>query len=196
MSDAFRFEARRRVSRFVPPPPRRRTRLPVPVLVIGFVLLLVASGGKMFAPARTTGPIALTAVRVIDGGTLDAGGERIRLVGIDDPEMQQTCRDAQGRNWACGVAARDELAALVAHGSVICSRRGRDRTGATLAACSAGDIADLGAALVRAGYAVSAMNGDHRYLAEENAARDDGIGLWRGAFERPADWRRRHRPQG
>ena len=54
----------------------------------------------------------------------------------------------------------------------------------------------LGRALVREGYAVSYMGRGDGYLAEEDAARDEGVGLWRGAFERPADWRRRHRNSG
>jgi len=49
---------------------------------------------------------------------------------------------------------------------------------------------------VREGLAVAFMDRDGHYSAAESAARDEGLGLWRGAFERPADWRRRHRPQG
>jgi endonuclease YncB( thermonuclease family) len=170
-------------------------RLPVPVLVIGFVILLVVYGSQMFEPAPQSGlaPSPLGAVRVVDGDTLRAGDERIRLIGMDAPETAQTCRDAQGRAWACGVAARERLVALVARGTVACASHGRDRYGRTLAICSAGDVADLGGALVREGLAVSYMDKDARYLADERAAREAGLGLWSGAFERPADWRRRNR---
>lgn len=197
MTSVERF-GRPRVSRFLPPPPRRRTRLPWPALVIGFVILFISYGGQIFAPAPKTGPAPtpLTAVRVVDGDTLHAGEQRIRLVGIDAPEKAQTCRDAQGRSWACGAAATQRLAALVTGGTVTCAARGRDRYGRTLAVCSAGAIADIGGALVREGYAVSYMDRDGRYLADENAARDEGRGLWSGAFERPSDWRRRHRHSG
>jgi endonuclease YncB( thermonuclease family) len=135
-------------------------------------------------------------VRAVDGDTLHAGSEHIRLVGIDAPEKQQTCRDARGQAYACGTAATERLAALVAIGRVSCAAQGHDRYGRTLAVCSTAEVDDVGRALVREGLAVSYMDRDGRYMTAETAARDEGLGLWRGAFERPADWRRRHRPQG
>jgi endonuclease YncB( thermonuclease family) len=197
MSDALRF-ARRRRYRFSPRPSLRRRTLPLPVVVIGCVILLVTYGAQIFhpAPQSAPAPAPLEAVRAVDGDTLRAGDLRIRLIGIDAPEKAQTCRDAQSRAWACGIAAREQLEALVAHGAVRCAAQGHDRYGRTLAVCSAGDVADIGGALVRAGYAVSYMDRDERYAADESAARAQGLGLWVGAFERPSDYRRRHRRAG
>ena len=42
--------------------------------------------------ADTTGP-----ARVIDGDTIVIAGERIRLHGIDAPEMKQTCHTSKGQ---------------------------------------------------------------------------------------------------
>src|SRR5262245_59324026 len=50
-------------------------------------------------------------VHVIDGDSLRTGSEEIRLVGIDAPELRQTCRDGQDREWSCGRAAKARLAA-------------------------------------------------------------------------------------
>ena len=202
MSEIVRF-GRPRVSRFRPPalPPRRRTRLPLPALVIGLVILFIAYGGQIFAPvqprnAPSTAPATLSDVRAVDGDTLHAGAERIRLVGIDAPEKAQTCRDARGQAYACGAAATERLAALVAIGQVSCASQGHDRYGRTLAVCATAEVDDVGRVLVREGLAVSYMDRESRYLADEAAAREQGRGLWRGAFERPADWRRRNRHRG
>jgi hypothetical protein len=45
---------------------------------------------------------------VVDGDTLAIGAQRIRLQGIDAPEIDQTCLDGTGTLWRCG-AAREEL---------------------------------------------------------------------------------------
>ena len=44
--------------------------------------------------------------RIADGDTLTLpGGTRIRFFGIDAPETDQTCTDAQGASYACGAWA-------------------------------------------------------------------------------------------
>jgi endonuclease YncB( thermonuclease family) len=50
-------------------------------------------------------------------------------------------------------------------------------------------VADIGEAMVRAGFALNFKDG--RYLAAEAEARAHRRGMWRGSFERPEDWRRR-----
>ena len=48
--------------------------------------------------------------RIADGDTLTLpGGTRIRFFGIDAPESDQTCKDAQGATWACGVCSADQV---------------------------------------------------------------------------------------
>jgi len=157
-------------------------------LVIGATAFAHRPWHELGAPR----PVVAASIRVIDGDTLRAAGERIRLSGIDAPELSQTCRDAHGREWQCGRAAKARLVDLVSRGSVACSARGRDRYGRTLAICSAGDIADLGEALVRDGYAVDYRRYTSDYLAAEDEARAARRGIWQGDFERPEDWRRRH----
>jgi endonuclease YncB( thermonuclease family) len=135
-------------------------------------------------------------VTVLDGDSLRAGNEDIRLIGIDAPKLFQVCRDEHGRQWNCGRAAKARLEALVSMGEIACTARGHDRYGRTLAVCSAGDINDIGETLVREGYAVD--YGDFRggYPAAEYEARATRRGLWRGDFDRPQDWRRRHPRKG
>ena len=126
------------------------------------------------------------AATVHDGDTLTLARERIRLRGIDAPELGQTCERA-GADYACGRAARAALLALVADKSVRCSGWERDVYGRLLGDCGVGAL-DLNRALVEAGWAV-AYGG---YSDAETAARAGRRGLWAGDFERPRAWRVRH----
>lgn len=89
----------------------------------------------------------------IDGDTLRCGRERIRLLGIDAPELPGHCR--RGRKCVDGdpVASRAALAAAIARGPATIERRGRDRYGRTLARVRVNG-ADLSAHMVRTGMAV------------------------------------------
>lgn len=127
------------------------------------------------------------AVHVVDGDSLRLGDTDIRIKGIDAPELRQTCHRS-GRPYPCGAASREALARLVTDGPVRCRVTGRDRYGRSLARCEAGDV-DVGAALVRQGDALAYGE----YAREEEAARSGSAGLWAGEFERPDEWRRRHR---
>ena len=163
------------------------------VLFFGVLIVAAVIGAKALGlwhvPDSTR---QIGSVHVVDGDSVKAGGEPIRLIGIDAPELRQTCRDAQGRGWPCGRAARTRLAELVSKGDVVCAPQGKDRYGRTLAVCSAGNIPDVGEVLVREGYAVNFALSSSGYPAAERDAESARRGLWQGEFERPQDWRRRH----
>jgi len=122
--------------------------------------------------------------RVSDGDTLVVAGQRIRLVGLDAPEWDQTCRTATGEAWACGAAATDRLRALTRRYSVECRPQGRDRYQRLLATCSRG-ADDIAEQMVRDGLAVA----DGRYGAAEREARSAHRGIWQGSFDTPSAWR-------
>lgn len=125
-------------------------------------------------------------VKVVDGDTLVLDGKRIRLVGIDAPELRQICqRDNQP--WPCGKGASDHLDALIGDERTTCDAGGSDRYGRLLAVCSSGGR-DLNAAMVGAGFAVAF--GD--YEADEDAAKAKRLGIWAGTFDMPRTWRRTH----
>jgi ATP-dependent Lon protease len=48
--------------------------------------------------------------RVVDGDTLAIGATKVRLEGIDAPETDQICLNANGVRWTCGIDARDRAA--------------------------------------------------------------------------------------
>ncbi|PWW04516.1 endonuclease YncB(thermonuclease family) [Hoeflea marina] len=124
--------------------------------------------------------------RLVDGDTLEIGGRRVRLSGIDAPEYRQTCR-RDGAPYPCGEAARAALGRLIAGREVTCELGGRDRYRRHLARCTSVGT-DLNRAMVLSGHAVS----HDGYRLEEARARAAGAGIWAGEFERPEAWRAEH----
>lgn len=96
-------------------------------------------------------PILLTCI-AIDGDTLRCGGERIRLLGIDAPEMPGHCR--RGRVCAPGDpwASKANLSALVNGADLRAEPVTRDRYRRTVAVVWAGDV-NLSCAQLAAGQA-------------------------------------------
>ena len=126
--------------------------------------------------------------RVIDGDTLDIGGIRVRLFGIDAPEHGQICRDESNNGYDCGARASEQINDLISGQAVSCLPRTTDRYGRTVAVCSvAGN--DLGRELVSSGWAVACERYSRDYISDENLAHNQRLGLWRGSFERPSEYR-------
>ena len=166
------------------------------VAVLLFVFLLVP-----FAHAQTlSGP-----ARVVDGDTLEVQGQKVRLHGIDAPEIRQVCQRAEWNGhcqciedtaWACGASARRHLEELIARRPVTCTQTDTDRYGRMVARCFVGHPhthIDLGGWMVRQGHAVAYVKYSRDYLPQEAIARGARLGLWSGTFVPPAAWRKGRR---
>src|ERR1700726_4527289 len=110
------------------------------------------AGACLFAPPAFADSLSGQA-SIIDGGTLEIHGTRIRLWGIDAPESSQLCRGEDSLQYRCGAKAANDLDAFIAKRPVSCSPISLDRYGRTVATCSVGG-ADLGDWLVRNGFAL------------------------------------------
>lgn len=128
--------------------------------------------------------------QIADGDSLSVAGERIRLLGVDAPELAQICR-SQGAPKPCGKLARQALRRLIGSRAIRCETEGRDRFGRLLARCYL-DEDDIGRMMVAAGWAVSRDD----YTMTETAARLSGTGIWSMQFDDPADWRADHDRDG
>lgn len=175
---------RQRKLRLRPFPALRRYRW-----ILAAVVVFAIPGFVIGRWQESSGPKFTDFATTVDGDTIRIRNQRIRLMGMDAPEIHQTCRDAFGRDWSCGVAARDRLAALISAAIVRCSPSGHDRYGRVLAVCTSSAGEDLGGTLVHEGLAVA--YGDYK-LAELNA-RLANRGVWSGSFERPWLWRKAHK---
>lgn len=143
-------------------------------------------------PVSTVSSDILGTASVIDGDTVDIHGRRIRLFGVDAPESRQTCVKSSGEAWRCGAAAANALADHIGRRPISCVQRDTDRYGRVVAVCSVGGE-DLGAWLVRQGWAVAYRQYASDYIGDETAARTARRGIWSGQFDLPSDWRKAQR---
>lgn len=91
--------------------------------------------------------------KVTDGDTLRCGDTRIRLEGIDTPEMAGHCREGRACTPGDPIAAKSNLQRLVSKGELQCERTDIDHYGRTIARCVVAQV-DLSCEQVRAGHAV------------------------------------------
>ena len=148
-----------------------------------FAFILFAATAPV-AAQDITGP-----ARVIDGDTIDISGQRIRLHGIDAPESKQRCRAGRSE-IECGREATKALRRIIARESVTCEERDVDRYGRIVAVCLNSDREDINAAMVAQGWALAYRQFSDDYVDQEGEAREAGLGMWRGRFVAPWDWRR------
>lgn len=168
---------------------RRKLRSAVSILLLVGMLVAIWYVEEQDSQIEISGKTIMAS----DGDSFVIGGQRVRLVGIDAPELHQTCRDALGIAWPCGKQARDALAAKLSLPGLACAAINEDRFHRKLVTCSSLSIADLGAAQVSEGWAISEEFGEGRvYSGQEDSARTGKRGIWRGDFERPRAWRDAH----
>jgi endonuclease YncB( thermonuclease family) len=113
----------------------------------------LAPSGERLALAAFEGPVSADVVRVIDGDTFEANariwiGEtvavRVRIAGIDAPELHARCDDEYRR----AVAARDYLAQRIQGASVELSRVHNDKYGGRVDADVSDAKGDVGKAMI------------------------------------------------
>jgi endonuclease YncB( thermonuclease family) len=147
-------------------------QLAVARLACVFIALLVAS------------PVA--GQTAIDGDSLQLGGKKYRLNGIDAPEIDQICPDG----WPAGSEARHYLGLLVDGKQVTCIPLVGKRNDEIVALCRADGI-DLSSAMVTAGQAYAFVPYSAQYIAQEAVAVRMERGVHAHHCTPPWEWRGR-----
>ncbi|MBP0484205.1 thermonuclease family protein [Sagittula salina] len=140
------------------------------------------------------GPVAASdlvgAVHVIDGDTIDVGDHRVRLHGIDTPEMKQRCGGEGRATWACGAWVARHVAQVYEGRMARCDVRDVDRYGRLVARCTV-DGQDIGRGLVQQGLALAYTTYSNEYASDEARAKAAGLGLHAVEMDDPAQFRKR-----
>lgn len=119
-------------------------------------------------------------VKVRDADTLSSQGVVIRLAGITARDPAETCKDEEGKDWACGAQAKASLKRLIRGRSIICALpRSEEKPDMTMR-CSVVGI-DLSMWMVRRGWAEPMEPLDQDFAAAVQAAKSERAGLWRNA---------------
>lgn len=129
--------------------------------------------------------------RVLSGSILAMNGYKIKLFGIDAPDLSQTCADRNGSGYNCGQEAVTWLQNWLGDREISCRILSNVEHGWVTGACFAEDGKyDVAAVVVNAGWAVAYTRNTKIYVPYERQAAEAHRGLWRGTFYKPWDWRR------
>ena len=138
--------------------------------------------------------------KVIDGDTIYIQSKKIRLEGIDAPEIKQKCQKEFlkisavigwnfKKDYSCGVISKKKLINKIDMSKVKCISSSKDRYKRYLATCYKNKI-NLNKWLVREGLAVAYKRYSKEYVRDEDYAKENKLGIWQGSFIRPEKWRK------
>ena len=117
---------------------------------------------------------------------------KMRIAGIDTPEIKQTCEIEQGKLIDCGLLAKDYLQKLLAidPGDLVIKPIGVDYYHRILIRLFKGET-DIGKKMVEEGMSYSY---DNTYKSAETYAKENKLGFW-NFFKPPVNpkiWRKEH----
>ena len=159
------------------------------ILIISFFLALTLNSTEINGVPK-----------IIDGDTVHINTKKIRLEGIDAPEIKQQCKKPFlkvstiiglefNKNYSCGVIAKKKLIDKIDSSKIKCISSSKDRYERFLATCYMGKI-NLNKWMVRNGYALAYKKYSKDYVRDEEYAKKNKLGVWEGSFIMPEKWRK------
>ena len=129
--------------------------------------------------------------KIIDGDTIHIGKNKIRLHGIDAPEWNQNCT-INDIIWECGKKSTLALKKLIANQNVVCEIKSIDRYKRYIAVCFSNKV-NLNKKMVHNGWAIAYRYYSKDYIEEEDLARKNKVGIWKGKFIEPYQFRKKNK---
>ena len=138
--------------------------------------------------------------RIVDGDTVHIKEYKIRLEGIDAPEIRQKCEKEKlkissivgftfYKDYNCGEVSKENLEAKINKSKIKCISSSKDRYERYLARCFK-EKTNLNRWMVRNGHAVAYRRYSREYIPDEEFAKENKLGLWQGKFLKPEKWRK------
>ena len=138
--------------------------------------------------------------KVIDGDTIKINDKKIRLFGIDAPEIKQFCKKPYlsisflsfQKKYSCGIKSTNNLKRMIKSNNIDCKIKGIDRYKRIIGECYKNKT-NINSWMVRNGYAVAYTKYSKKFVAQQNLAKKEKLGIWVGSFEMPWDWRKKYK---
>ena len=138
--------------------------------------------------------------KIIDGDSIRINNKKIRLEGIDAPEIKQQCEKPflkisfiidfeYNKRYSCGVIAKKKLIDKIDNSKIKCISSSKDKYNRFLATCYKHKI-NLNKWMVRNGYAIAYKRYSKDYVRDEEYANENKLGVWEGSFMIPEKWRK------
>ena len=138
--------------------------------------------------------------KIIDGDTVHINNYKLRLEGIDAPEMRQQCKKeflkissiigfTFYKDYSCGKVSKDKLISKINRSEIKCIFATKDRYKRYIATCFKGKI-NLNQWMVRNGFAIAYRKYSKKYVSDEEFAKENKLGIWQGKFIEPEKWRK------
>tara|TARA_B110000196_G_scaffold132769_1_gene114973 strand:- start:162 stop:701 length:540 start_codon:yes stop_codon:yes gene_type:complete len=138
---------------------------------------------------------------IIDGDTIRINKKKIRLYGIDAPELKQTC------GWlsrGCGEESKWILEQILKNEIITCFYKQKDKYGRIIGICYVGELDhipilmlspqfEINGVMVNMGLAIAYKRYSNRYIKLEDDAKKNKRGVWKGKFEKPEEWRKKNK---
>ena len=129
--------------------------------------------------------------KIIDGDTIHIDKNKIRLHGIDAPEINQTC-SIDNKIWNCGIESALALEKIILEKKIICKIINVDRYKRFVGICFVNNI-NINQYMVQNGWAVAYLYYSLDYKDDENFARNNKAGIWQGTFQEPYMFRKQQK---
>ena len=137
---------------------------------------------------------------VTDGDTVKISNQKIRLFGIDAPEMKQKCKKpfisisflTLNKEYDCGVVSTNKLKKKIFNKEISCVVTNKDRYGRFIGECFYKNM-NINSWMVENGYALAYLKYSKKFQNQELNAKKNKLGIWQGPFEKPWDWRKKNK---
>ena len=153
-------------------------------LIITFLLIF-------FSFASFAENIIKGKAKIIDGDTIHIEKYKIRLYGIDAPEIKQTCT-INKIIWECGFESSQALESIISEEEVRCKIVDIDRYKRFVAKCFVKNI-NLNQYMVQNGWAVAYRYYSDDFIKNEEIAKKNKAGIWQGKFLDPYLFRKQQK---